>query len=168
MPGRRPPRAAGRASGATTGFPAGTRPPSHEFRGPVWAHTSGALRVEARRAQISETLIQLEASDFRVFHFPERNPILIAQRTLHDLVEFVWLAVRYQILLKDYAPLHPSLYFSQSVLNRQAKMHQFDGLELPASADFHVHLREGDVMEAVTPTIRQGGVIGLRARAPRV
>jgi dihydroorotase len=37
-------------------------------------------------------------------------------------------------------------------------MHQFDGLELPASADFHVHLREGDVMEAVTSTIRQGGV----------
>lgn len=106
----------------------------------------------------------MEASDFRVFHFPERNPILIAQRTLHDLVEFVWLAVRYQILLKDYAPLHSSLYFSQIVLNRQAKMHQFDGLELPASADFHVHLRESDVMEAVTPTIRQGGVDMVYAR----
>jgi dihydroorotase len=37
-------------------------------------------------------------------------------------------------------------------------MHQFDGFELPASADFHVHLREGDVMEAVTPTIRRGGI----------
>jgi dihydroorotase len=44
-------------------------------------------------------------------------------------------------------------------------MHQFDGLELPASADFHVHLREGDVMEAVTPTIRQGGVDMVYARA---
>jgi hypothetical protein len=31
-------------------------------------------------------------------------------------------------------------------------------LELPASADFHVHLRDGAMMEAVVPTIRQGGV----------
>lgn len=31
---------------------------------------------------------------------------------------------------------------------------KFDGLELPASADFHVHLRDGDVMEIVVPTIR--------------
>ena len=37
-------------------------------------------------------------------------------------------------------------------------MHRFQGLSLPASADFHVHLRDGDVMEAVVPTIRQGGV----------
>ena len=34
----------------------------------------------------------------------------------------------------------------------------FDGYELPAAADFHVHLRDGSMMEAVTPTIRQGGV----------
>lgn len=34
----------------------------------------------------------------------------------------------------------------------------FDGLELPASADFHVHLRDGAMMETVTPTITQGGV----------
>ncbi|KIX00679.1 dihydroorotase, homodimeric type [Rhinocladiella mackenziei CBS 650.93] len=34
----------------------------------------------------------------------------------------------------------------------------FDGLVLPASADFHVHLREGAMLEAVAPTIRQGGV----------
>ncbi|EXJ94802.1 dihydroorotase, homodimeric type [Capronia coronata CBS 617.96] len=34
----------------------------------------------------------------------------------------------------------------------------FDGLVLPASADFHVHLREGAMLEAVTPTIKQGGV----------
>lgn len=37
-------------------------------------------------------------------------------------------------------------------------MRLFDRLELPASADFHVHLREGDLMEAVTTTIRDGGV----------
>lgn len=34
----------------------------------------------------------------------------------------------------------------------------FDGLELPASADFHVHLRQGAMMETVTPTIIAGGV----------
>jgi dihydroorotase len=34
----------------------------------------------------------------------------------------------------------------------------FDGLELPASADFHVHLRQGAMMETVTPTITSGGV----------
>ena len=35
---------------------------------------------------------------------------------------------------------------------------KFDGLELPASADFHVHLRDGNMMKAIVPTIRQGGV----------
>ncbi|KAG9246296.1 hypothetical protein BJ878DRAFT_417323 [Calycina marina] len=35
---------------------------------------------------------------------------------------------------------------------------KFNGLELPASADFHVHLRDGAMMEAVVPTIRAGGV----------
>jgi hypothetical protein len=35
---------------------------------------------------------------------------------------------------------------------------KFDGLELPASADFHVHLRDGNLKNAVIPTIRQGGV----------
>lgn len=34
----------------------------------------------------------------------------------------------------------------------------FDGYTLPAAADFHVHLRDGAMMEAVTPTIRRGGV----------
>jgi dihydroorotase len=37
-------------------------------------------------------------------------------------------------------------------------MRLFHGLELPASADFHVHLRDGEMMAAVTPTIRAGGV----------
>ncbi|KAJ5642426.1 dihydroorotase [Penicillium lividum] len=32
------------------------------------------------------------------------------------------------------------------------------GIRLPASADFHVHLRDGAMMELVTPTIRKGGV----------
>ena len=33
-----------------------------------------------------------------------------------------------------------------------------DGLELPAAADMHVHLRDGAMMSLVTPTIRHGGV----------
>ncbi|RKF60930.1 putative dihydroorotase [Erysiphe neolycopersici] len=35
---------------------------------------------------------------------------------------------------------------------------KFDGLELPASADFHVHLRDEVMMKTVVPTIRAGGV----------
>lgn len=35
---------------------------------------------------------------------------------------------------------------------------KFDGLELPAAADFHVHLRDGKMMETVVPTIKLGGV----------
>lgn len=31
-------------------------------------------------------------------------------------------------------------------------------IELPAAADFHVHLRDGSMMETVVPTVRQGGV----------
>jgi dihydroorotase len=31
-------------------------------------------------------------------------------------------------------------------------------LELPASGDFHVHLRDGAMMETVVPSIREGGV----------
>ena len=48
------------------------------------------------------------------------------------------------------------LYLEQ--LDPVLAMRLFDGLELPASADFHVHLRDGDMMKAVTPTIRKGGV----------
>jgi dihydroorotase len=29
---------------------------------------------------------------------------------------------------------------------------------LPSAADFHVHLRDGGMSEAVVPTIRSGGV----------
>lgn len=32
-----------------------------------------------------------------------------------------------------------------------------DEIELPATADFHVHLRDGVMMQAVVPTIRAGG-----------
>ncbi|EME83090.1 uncharacterized protein MYCFIDRAFT_153744 [Pseudocercospora fijiensis CIRAD86] len=37
-------------------------------------------------------------------------------------------------------------------------LEKFDGLELPAAADMHVHLREGDMTALVVPTIRHGGV----------
>ncbi|QSZ31768.1 hypothetical protein DSL72_001337 [Monilinia vaccinii-corymbosi] len=39
-----------------------------------------------------------------------------------------------------------------------SSLSKFDGLELPAAADFHVHLRDGKMMETVVPTIRMGGV----------
>lgn len=31
-------------------------------------------------------------------------------------------------------------------------------IELPAAADFHVHLRQDGLMRLVTPTVLQGGV----------
>lgn len=31
-------------------------------------------------------------------------------------------------------------------------------LELPPAADMHVHLRQGDLMKVVAPTVVQGGV----------
>lgn len=33
-----------------------------------------------------------------------------------------------------------------------------NSIELPPAADFHVHLRDGSMMETVVPTIRKGGV----------
>lgn len=33
-----------------------------------------------------------------------------------------------------------------------------DSYTLPAAADMHVHLRDGDMLKAVVPTIRNGGV----------
>jgi hypothetical protein len=56
------------------------------------------------------------------------------------------------------APALIALPLSRVFWTVKPKMHQFDSLELPASADFHVHLRDGDVMETVALTIRQGGV----------
>ncbi|RKL40111.1 hypothetical protein BFJ72_g6428 [Fusarium proliferatum] len=37
-------------------------------------------------------------------------------------------------------------------------MKNIQRLELPAAADMHVHLRQGDMMDLVVPTVRQGGV----------
>ena len=31
-------------------------------------------------------------------------------------------------------------------------------LELPPTADMHVHLRQAEIMELVVPTVRKGGV----------
>ncbi|SMY19107.1 unnamed protein product [Zymoseptoria tritici ST99CH_1A5] len=36
-------------------------------------------------------------------------------------------------------------------------LEKFNGLQMAAAADMHVHLREGDMLELVVPTIRQGG-----------
>lgn len=37
-------------------------------------------------------------------------------------------------------------------------LEKFHNVKLPAAADMHVHLRENEVCEIVTRTIRQGGV----------
>ncbi|KAF9772918.1 hypothetical protein IL306_009342 [Fusarium sp. DS 682] len=37
-------------------------------------------------------------------------------------------------------------------------MKNIQRLELPAAADMHVHLRQGEMMDLVVPTVRQGGV----------
>ena len=35
---------------------------------------------------------------------------------------------------------------------------KIEEIELPAAFDAHVHLRDGEMSQLVTPTIRQGGV----------
>lgn len=37
-------------------------------------------------------------------------------------------------------------------------MKNIDRLELPPTADMHVHLRQAELMELVVPTVRKGGV----------
>jgi dihydroorotase len=37
-------------------------------------------------------------------------------------------------------------------------MKNIQRLELPAAADMHVHLRQGELMDLVVPTVQQGGV----------
>jgi dihydroorotase len=38
------------------------------------------------------------------------------------------------------------------------RLKDLERLELPASADMHVHLRQGELMSVVVPQIRMGGV----------
>ena len=38
------------------------------------------------------------------------------------------------------------------------RLKELSYLELPASADMHVHLRQGAMMDLVVPQIRRGGV----------
>jgi dihydroorotase len=38
------------------------------------------------------------------------------------------------------------------------EFNKIEELELPAAFDAHVHLRDGEMSQLVTPTIRQGGV----------
>jgi dihydroorotase len=40
----------------------------------------------------------------------------------------------------------------------EMKLKELQRLELPPSADMHVHLRQDKLMELVTPSIRAGGV----------
>jgi dihydroorotase len=38
------------------------------------------------------------------------------------------------------------------------KLRSTERLVLPPTADMHVHLRQGELMELVVPTVRKGGV----------
>ena len=38
------------------------------------------------------------------------------------------------------------------------QLQNVEKLEMPPAADMHVHLRQGDLMSLVAPTVRQGGV----------
>jgi dihydroorotase len=38
------------------------------------------------------------------------------------------------------------------------RLKELDYLELPASADMHVHLRQGEMMDLVTRQLRRGGI----------
>jgi dihydroorotase-like cyclic amidohydrolase len=42
--------------------------------------------------------------------------------------------------------------------NLNMPLKDLDGAVLPATMDCHVHLRDGDMLQAVAPTIRAGGV----------
>ena len=42
--------------------------------------------------------------------------------------------------------------------SRKMQLRRIERLELPATADMHVHLRQAELMELVVPTIRRGGV----------
>lgn len=50
------------------------------------------------------------------------------------------------------------LFSLQSFLSTSVKMKNVNRYELPATADMHVHLRQGELMKLVVPTLRQGGV----------
>lgn len=80
--------------------------------------------------------------------------------TIADVTEFLScpsiphaLSPHFNFSSLSYTPL------SLAIINTPTMpLEKFDGLELPAAADMHVHLRDGAMMETVTPTIRQGGV----------
>jgi dihydroorotase len=38
------------------------------------------------------------------------------------------------------------------------RLKELKQLELPASADMHVHLRQGKLMDLIAPQVRRGGV----------
>ena len=56
-------------------------------------------------------------------------------------------------LLNPYKNITRGLFTAAKMPLRDVKR-----LELPATADLHVHLRQGAMMELITPQIRRGGV----------
>lgn len=68
----------------------------------------------------------------------------------------------YNNLSKDKS-LHYQCYLSKSLFSTSSilanmRLKEVNHLELPPTADMHVHLRDGPMMELITPQIRRGGV----------
>jgi len=69
-----------------------------------------------------------------------RTPSTLCYRRKVPLDEFSSVTIDHRLIILQYIAM---------------ALQRFDGLELPAAADFHVHLRDGEMMETVTPTIRK-------------
>lgn len=59
-----------------------------------------------------------------------------------------------------HSPSHLNfVYFTRRIQDiKKMQLKTLQKLELPAAADMHVHLRQGEMMDVVVPTLEQGGV----------
>lgn len=58
----------------------------------------------------------------------------------------------------NYESRHISHYLHSGDYKKIMRLKELEYLELPASADMHVHLRQGKLMDLVVPQVRKGGV----------
>lgn len=71
-----------------------------------------------------------------------------------DIVRHPAEQLLYSILFQVLLPVSSPPLRTPPKLN----MEHLPRIELPPTADMHVHLRQGDMMDLVVPTLRQGGV----------
>lgn len=63
-----------------------------------------------------------------------------------------------QVLLNIEQFISNLVCFKRSIQYEKMQLKTLQKLELPAAADMHVHLRQGEMMDVVVPTLEQGGV----------